>query len=225
MYIFIIKKKGSNLREFKPLGGESWLDVLDRSSQFLDELIIKYVKKDYSSSKHKLLRYNTISNEKSSKKPINKSSTINSGISRSNTISLVRSDSKITSKFNFKNFFPVSTEKKEYEYFDSDYNELFKKEEFVKKISKIYNGYSKDSAFKRVLIISHSGFIMELLNSIRLRKDIKPKFLNDSKPTSLYIFKIYCSNCGLMCYSKDNKCDLQYDVVLYNNIDHLRIVL
>lgn len=86
---------------------------------------------------------------------------------------------------------------------------------------KIYRGYDPDLKFPRVLLITHGGFIMEFLNSIRQRKNIRIKFVNDSKQSALYIIKIYCVSCGAICYSKDRDCRLDYDVILFNDIEHL----
>jgi hypothetical protein len=90
-------------------------------------------------------------------------------------------------------------------------------------MSKVFKGFTNEIGLKRVLVVTHPGFIMELLNSIRIRKNIRPKFLNDSRATSLYIFRIYCTNCGANCYSKGSKCELQYDMVIYNDTTHLKI--
>jgi hypothetical protein len=111
----------------------------------------------------------------------------------------------------------------DFDYTDTNLNELFNNTLYQNKISKIYRGYNADLNFPRVLIISHSGFIMEFLNSIRLRRNIRIKFINDTKSSALYILKIYCINCGSICYSKNDSCKLEFDVIIYNNIDHLEI--
>jgi hypothetical protein len=116
------------------------------------------------------------------------------------------------------------TQQEDIDYTSLDLNQLFTNENFCKNISKIYKGFNPEINFPRVLIVSHSGYIMEFLNSIRLRKSIRMKFINDSLPTSLYILKIYCVNCGSVCYSKDENCKLEYDMIIYNNVDHLNII-
>ncbi len=215
-------KKGVNLRDLKPIGGESWDEVLDRARLFLDELIIENVKKDFNSSSHKLIKrtQSTVLDNNSSSKNFQRSSS--QQFSRQNTISIRNS---VTQNFQSMELNKIRNSViGELNYFNTDYSELFKNEDFIRKMSKIYKGFQNELGFKRVLLVSHSGFIMEFLNSIRLRRNIKPKFVNDSKSSSLYIFKIYCSNCGSVCYSKDQNCKLQFDMVIYNNIDHLKLM-
>ena len=55
--------------------------------------------------------------------------------------------------------------------------------------------------------------------------EVRIKFINDSKHTCLYIIKIYCINCGSICYSKNDYCKLEYDVILFNNTDNLGEVI
>eukprot|EP00340_Litonotus_pictus_P011943 CAMPEP_0170538154 /NCGR_PEP_ID=MMETSP0209-20121228/103147_1 /TAXON_ID=665100 ORGANISM="Litonotus pictus, Strain P1" /NCGR_SAMPLE_ID=MMETSP0209 /ASSEMBLY_ACC=CAM_ASM_000301 /LENGTH=458 /DNA_ID=CAMNT_0010839799 /DNA_START=54 /DNA_END=1428 /DNA_ORIENTATION=+ len=86
-----------------------------------------------------------------------------------------------------------------------------------KYIQTIYKGFGLGHHLPRMLVISHGGFIMELMNVIRSRKGISIKLSNDSKFTSLYVLKIYCFACGGVCYSKDSSCKLEYDVIAYNN--------
>ena len=78
------------------------------------------------------------------------------------------------------------------DYTNVNLNRLFSNEEFIKRISKIFNGFKPDLNFPRVLLVTHSGFIMEFLNSIRITKNIRIKFINDSEASALYILKIYC---------------------------------
>lgn len=102
-----------------------------------------------------------------------------------------------------------------------DLKYLFSKDEFSKNMSRIYKGYDPDLNYPRVLLVTHGGFIMEFLNNIRQKKNIRIKFINDSKNTSLYIIKIYCINCGGVCYSKDKNCKMDFDMILFNDIEHL----
>ena len=110
------------------------------------------------------------------------------------------------------------------DYTNVNLNRLFSNEEFIKRISKIFNGFKPDLNFPRVLLVTHSGFIMEFLNSIRITKNIRIKFINDSEASSLYILKIYCLSCGAICYSKDSNCKLEFDMIIYNDTDHLKFI-
>lgn len=194
---------------------------------FIDNLIIKYVKKDFSEQSALPLfnKMPTISRSQTISKPfsgnLNYSKTTKIA---DNSISLVkRGVSLDLNNFNNLNISKTfkETQQEDVDYTSVDINQLFSNENFCKKISKIYKGFNSDLNFPRVLVVSHSGFIMEFLNNIRIRKNIRLKFINDSLPTSLYIIKIYCVNCGSMCYSKDEKCKLEYDMIIYNNVDHL----
>lgn len=62
---------------------------------------------------------------------------------------------------------------------------------------------------------------MEFLNTIRLRKKIRIKFINDSKYTALYIVKIYCKYCRSICYSQSTNCSLEFDLIMFNDVGHL----
>lgn len=198
---------------------------------FIDRLIIKYVKKDFSEQSALPLfnKMSAISRSQTISKPL--SGNLNYSKTTKiadNSISLVKRD--VTLDLNNFNNLNISktfkeTHQEDVDYTSIDLNQLFSNENFCKKISKIYKGFNSDLNFPRVLLVSHSGFIMEFLNNIRIRKNIRLKFINDSLPTSLYIIKIYCVNCGSMCYSKDEKCKLEYDMIIYNNVDHLNFII
>ena len=98
--------------------------------------------------------------------------------------------------------------------------EEYKKEKEEDKIVKPYKGYMEDTQFKKLLIISHSGFISEVMNCLKIRNEIK--ILNSEMPkySSLYVIRIYCVNCVVMCENKIN-CNLKYNVLLVNDISHL----
>jgi hypothetical protein len=243
------------LRDFKPEGGENWNEVQERSRMLINDLIAKYIKKDFvenieimnnisnnivgssnnNSTKNNILKKQetinpnankggflkktlTLTMDKFTKHPKPKNIpeseiTINKG-KNNDMIELKKMNSQGMNLNSNANIY-------EYEYMNKDLGFLFENPEFQKKMSKIYNGYNPDLNFPRVLIVSHGGFIMEFLNSIRKKKNIRIKFINDSKPTSLYIVRIYCVNCGGVCYSKDETCRLDYDMILFNDIEHL----
>lgn len=256
------------MREFRPNGGESWLDVLERSTDVINDLIIKYVKKDYLDSlnlkdnsssnvnniddksfKHsntttfkkntekgndkmnqmmiqkKLMRLNTMTQMKNSLNEMNSNvKTFYPGeiIKRNDTLKIdntlnVGRDKEMEMIVSNNNKNSSSKE----DFLTLDLEKLFLDEEYQRKTSKIYRGFNPDLNFPRVLLVTHGGFIMEFFNSIRIKKNIRIKFVNDSKPASLYIIKVYCINCGALCYSKDKTCKIEFDVILYNNRDHL----
>lgn len=74
------------------------------------------------------------------------------------------------------------------------------------------------------MVISHGGFIMELLNAVRTRTNKELRYINDAKNTSLYILKINCEVCGLKCLSTE-KCELKYDFLIQNSVSHLEFLV
>ncbi len=43
-----VQEKNIPLRKFRPIDGECWIDVLKRGKDFLFEMIVKNVKKNFS---------------------------------------------------------------------------------------------------------------------------------------------------------------------------------
>jgi hypothetical protein len=195
----LLIKKG--IREYRPVGGESLDDLLNRVEGLLEEIIVKYCKKDYSEKENVI---------KSLMKP-------------TNTI-FKKKDSKtgqilnLTKKSNVELLF--SDLKSEHKYLKYNFEELMENFEF-KKITKVYSGLDTDLKIPRVLLITHKIFIQELLNLIRKHKGLT-NFQNysDTHDTGLYIFRIYCPQCVGICYSKNEKCKLDYEIIIYNDIEH-----
>lgn len=108
-----------------------------------------------------------------------------------------------------------------YEYFflTKKLSDILEEKDSMEYICKKYIGYDK-STFKRVLLVTHGGLIMELLNVIRYRKGISLKHNCDTKYTGLYCVRIYCGVCGGECNDKKD-CYLEYDFVIFNNSSHL----
>jgi hypothetical protein len=80
----------------------------------------------------------------------------------------------------------------------------------------------------RILIISHSGFISELLNIIRKLWNLKPNEKNVISHTAIFVIKIYCKYCGMSkkCENKlecnnDEKRIIEFDFILNNDTSHL----
>lgn len=128
-----------------------------------------------------------------------------------------------SNKFTFKedkNNITKNNEKKyEYYFLTRNINDILNDKESLEYIEKKYIGYNK-STLKRVLLVTHGGLIMELLNVIRHKKGISPKHLNDTKFTGLYCVRIYCGVCGGECEDKKD-CYLEYDFVIFNSSSHL----
>jgi hypothetical protein len=190
------------MKDYRPEGGEDAYDVLERSIAILNENVIKYVQKDYIDQTaiiRPVLTKNTTSYKKA--KP-----------TKSKTGQITQSRSIINTNPAF-----------EYESI-SDLDSLFSNFAFNKQSSRIFKGFDPDLNIPRILLISHGLFIANIINAIRAKKNLQLSFTNDILPSSLTVIRIYCSICGSVCYSKSN-CRLEFDLILYNNVDHLGKVI
>lgn len=131
--------------------------------------------------------------------------------------------SKNKSKTNNSNkgFMFSNEEKYEYFFLTREIDELLLDINTKKYIQTQYLGYNISNNLKKVLVVTHGGFIMEMMNLIRIRKGVSIKTTSDSKLTSVYVVRIYCYVCGGICYSKSKDCKLEYDLLAYNNVNHL----
>lgn len=72
----------------------------------------------------------------------------------------------------------------------------------------------------RICIVSHNGWIRELINIVRERKGLEP--VNSiSFNTSLYVLRIWCLKCKGLCLNMGIECRLDYDFLIFNDIKHL----
>jgi len=91
--------------------------------------------------------------------------------------------------------------------------------DFEKKITTPYIGYNKDDNIKRILAISHSSVIKEIINSILFRKGLQ---INDTtneiiKNGSLLLLRIRCNvHKNIKCENIDS-CKIFYDISFYND--------
>ena len=135
----------------------------------------------------------------------------------SNKISNNLKESKTSTTSNKQ--FMYEEEKYEYFFLTCDLETLLLDSQTKKYIQTQYLGYSYNT-LPRILMVSHSGLILEFFNIIRQRKGIDIKTTNDCKLASLFVLKIYCFNCGGICLSKKD-CKIEYDLILYNSTQHL----
>lgn len=76
----------------------------------------------------------------------------------------------------------------------------------------------------RILVITHSNFISEFVNVIKVRRKEEIHLKLATVNTSLYIIKICCKECKGDVYCKClKKCDdnLEYEFKLFNDASHL----
>jgi hypothetical protein len=110
-------------------------------------------------------------------------------------------------------------------YLDSLHNQLYKISDIQQ-----YSGYDADTIINRVLIVSHSEFISELINIIRKFWNLKPNEKNETSNTGIYVIKIYCIHCGVnkICLNMD-ECNnknrvIEFDFIVNNDTSHLSVL-
>ena len=88
----------------------------------------------------------------------------------------------------------------------------------------IFKGYDKDNTqFKKLLLITHGGWITEFFNNIRVRKGLSINGKQQANNTSLFIVRIYCTQCCGICVKEDNNnCTIEYDILLFNDDSHCK---
>jgi hypothetical protein len=92
----------------------------------------------------------------------------------------------------------------------------------IEKLSLNEVSNTSSQKFKKILIITHGGFIMELSNVIRNKRQLKILNKNDITNTALSIIRIYCPNCGEVCSNQLNCLSLEYDFIIYNDNSHCK---
>jgi len=97
-------------------------------------------------------------------------------------------------------------------------------QEVQNKISIPFNGFKNETDLKRILVVCHGGFIMETINTFRIRSGKEIRFVNDAKNTSLYVATIKCFQCGGKCELKED-CKMVYDIILFNDASHLEYLI
>ena len=92
--------------------------------------------------------------------------------------------------------------------------------DYENKITKLYKGYQQNE-IRRTLVISHSGFIGEIINAIKVRQGLNIDD-DDEVPLncSVYIIRAFCPVCVSECEKKD-KCKIKFEIMIYNDISHL----
>jgi hypothetical protein len=130
----------------------------------------------------------------------------------------------------------ILTDKK---FYDLNKIDVYEKKEIETAIEKFdlsqleklpYSGYNASENVKRILIVSHSGFISEMINVIKLITNIKLHDKHHTINTGLYVIRIFCKHCGISTKCKNEiECskddyELEFDFVLENDISHLACI-
>lgn len=87
-----------------------------------------------------------------------------------------------------------------------------------------YKGFKESPDINRILLVTHGGFIMELINVIRNKKGREILKKNDTMNTALYVIKIYCTICNGVCKCSSECSDskLEFDFILFNDNSHCK---
>ena len=134
-------------------------------------------------------------------------------------------------------------EKKEKEvYKDSENNftddlKLYDKDEIITFVNgldlshvngKPFPSFNKDEKIKRILVVTHSGFISEIINIIKSEENLKPEVKHNTRNTGLYVIRISCKICGINSTCKFNpqcnEAELEFDFIVTNDVGHLDVV-
>lgn len=182
-----------DLRQYKCEGAESWEDVFSRAKTFLKYLIDRYLRKkqiDIADLERKL-SFSPLNVLKDSK-----SSTVNQPKPKFEEEKVQRVDRSKSSKENIPR--PSSVKARRLNIFGNDQSNLI----------------SKAKSTKKILVVSHGGFIMELFN-------VMAKNLSGEKPKLQGI-----SNCSLsvirftsVTNGPESKVNVEF--IMKNDISHL----
>jgi len=80
------------------------------------------------------------------------------------------------------------------------------------------------SDFPKILVITHGGFIMEMMNVFRSLNKEKIVENNKAKNSSITVYSVFCKNCGSKCYQKC-KNEIEFKLLLDNDNSHLPPIL
>lgn len=90
----------------------------------------------------------------------------------------------------------------------------------------LYKGikYNEEEVLERVLVISHSGFILEVLNVINKIRGLSPLEIDIINNCSITILRIFCSICNGRCIGNGDGCEVEYNLIMINNNSHLEFL-
>lgn len=228
----LAQENNIDIRLFRPPNGECWNDVYNRAETFLMILIERHIKQNLNVEplyKSFVPRKDTnLKNEEKNKieeKPENKLLFEEEEkliiLDKNSKENLTKKNSHFEDKLKEKN------EKNDIEVKRKLSENIQKKQlpELKKKISLIEEK-SKDPEYymKKILVVSHGGFIMELFNVINfLIKKEPPVYANRAQNCSINMLNVYCRNTKGRCCEKcpRNTDCIQIDILRKNDIKHL----
>lgn len=223
-----------DIRCYRPKNGESWTDVFERAKIFLFILFERHIKKNldletlgkgYVKIIEEIMPLkNQEEIEKEKQKNVEEEKFVVNN--EENKIDNSEKQKKIEIIFDDKKSILNKHDREEKRKLSEN---LLKKPsqiiEIRKKISLIDNIIVEDSKiFKKILVVSHGGFIMELLNVINfLTTKETPSYKNSAQNCSIHVINIFCKNTKGKCNEKcpRNMNCIQIDVIRKNDIKHL----
>ena len=250
---FILKKYAKDERLYRPPGGESSFDIFIRAKKFLKELISENLNLEkcsiLSQSEIKANEYSFLKEISSHDADIVDDETkiqhnaIVEDIKKNIPIDLIETDILTKNEISEKTL--ISDEEKQekevlivYKNYCTDDLKIYDKQEiitFMKGLDlssayeKPFPSFDNDDKIKRILVVSHSGFISEIINIIKSEENSNPTVKHHTSNTGLYVIRISCRICGM--YSKckfnpeckDAEKKLEFDFVVSNDVSHLNV--
>lgn len=223
----LAQENNIDIRLFRPPNGECWNDVYERAQTFLMILIERHIKQNLNVEplyKGFIPRKDT--NLKKDEKNKVEEKSENKVFEEEKTVNLEKNNKEKMSNniFSYEN---KLKEKNDVEVKRKLSENIHKKQlpDFKKKISLIEEK-SRDPEYymKKLLVVSHGGFIMELFNVINfLIKKEPPVYANRAQNCSINMLNIYCRNTKGRCCEKcpRNTDCIQIDILRKNDIKHL----
>jgi broad specificity phosphatase PhoE len=236
IYRMIMESKNINERKFKPMKGESKFDLFRRARKFLFELLCENIKIDFVVKLGVALDMRSQMILKNFRNKFDAELTED----QENEYKALEADLNCDKRFLLED--TVDEEKiMEGIFISEEVKEEYCIEEFDKEAidkhleildleylnSKPYAGYDENENIKRVLLVSHSSIMKEMLNVFRKLQGRKLGTQYAISNTGIYVIRIYCRFCGMKKCENNPKCEfnrLEFDYVLMNDTSHLEIL-
>ena len=236
-----------DIRFFRPKNGECWNDVFERAKSFLTILIERHIKKNlnletlgkgYEKPKEnneympiwteieKIMVKNPIVEAKPSEKKTEKKEKQEQEEEKSIPVVNNENSKKIQHVLISNNSEKNIEETNKRKLSDNIHKKIAPSVVLKKKGSLTMEEKEKedDKNMKKILVVSHGGFIMELFNAINFWMTKEPPvYKNSSQNCSINVIYVYCKNTKGRCSEKcpENMDCIRIDILRRNDIKHL----
>lgn len=231
VYYGLLETKKIPERLFRPINGENNVDLFIRAKKFLLSLITTNVKSDFIEKMNKQM-------ENKIEKRIEELK-LKLSLNEINNFEFNDMEKFMKDQLNFLIESGEMNYKSYHDYQPESLTDLNLKSQTLDKpaiddyLNNInldylnvtpYLGFNNDNNMKRILVVSHSGFIRELIHVIYKLKGLKFQKISSTN-TALYVIRIYCKKCGTICLEQAcEENNLEYDFLLFNDTFHLQIL-